>query len=327
MSTRCYLWALRLSFAALLACSLSCSKSGKGVDEDDGNTPFIILDLRVGAVSDSSVTLKWTATGDDADVGTATKYDVRHYHSYIRSSNWDSCTQVTGEPAPHAAGSTDSMEVRGLKTDSTYYFAIVACDEASNCTTPSNCASATCYNNAIVTFPDQNLEAAIRTAISKPSGDIHRLDLMNLTFLEGNGRGIASLTGLEYCTNLEVLFMSYNDISDLQPLAALSKLYALQFVHNQIRSIAPLATLNNLTYIILRSNKVSDLTAFTDLNKLHLVDVSSDSISSIAPMVANLGFADTDTLVLSGNPLSDAARNFEIPELQARGVTVIYVVH
>jgi len=45
-------------------------------DEDDGNTPYNILDVRVVAVTDSSVTLTWTATGDDADVGTASQYDL-----------------------------------------------------------------------------------------------------------------------------------------------------------------------------------------------------------------------------------------------------------
>jgi len=47
-----------------------------------------------------------------------------------------------------------------------------------------------------VTFPDANLEAAIRDAINKPEGPIFTFDLDGLTSL--NAFGITDLTGLEY---------------------------------------------------------------------------------------------------------------------------------
>ncbi len=63
---------------------LSCAKKGgDGDDVDDGNNPYNILDLQVVSVSDTSVTLTWTATGDDADEGTCTSYDIRYYHTWI----------------------------------------------------------------------------------------------------------------------------------------------------------------------------------------------------------------------------------------------------
>ncbi len=51
-----------------------------------------------------------------------------------------------------------------------------------------------------VTFPDANLEAAIREAIDKPEGLIFTSDLDELTSLKT--KGITDLTGLEYCSNL-----------------------------------------------------------------------------------------------------------------------------
>ena len=142
--------AILLLFGAALLfslCLLSCSKSmsGGGDDEDDGNTPYNILDVRVVAVTDSSVTLTWTATGDDADVGTASQYDLRYYHSWLNSTNWDSAVRVTGEPAPRPTGQADSMVVTGLQKDSTYYFALKAGDEAGNWNNVSNCAVAVCF--------------------------------------------------------------------------------------------------------------------------------------------------------------------------------------
>jgi len=53
-----------------------------------------------------------------------------------------------------------------------------------------------------VTFPDANLEAVIRDAIGKPTGEIFYVDLLPLTTLDGSGKGIIDLNGLEYCINL-----------------------------------------------------------------------------------------------------------------------------
>jgi hypothetical protein len=62
----------------------------------------------------------------------------------------------------------------------------------------------------VVTFPDPNLEAAIREAIGKPTGDIYQSDLDALGDLDASSRGIVDLTGLEHCTNLIGLTISNN---------------------------------------------------------------------------------------------------------------------
>ncbi|GAI41344.1 unnamed protein product, partial [marine sediment metagenome] len=54
-----------------------------------------------------------------------------------------------------------------------------------------------------VTFPDENLEAAIRDALGKPVGEeITAAELAKLTTLKAESSGIIDLSGLEYCTNL-----------------------------------------------------------------------------------------------------------------------------
>ena len=172
---------------ALTLYLISCSKTGGGSDVDDGNSPYTILDLKAVAVTDSSITLSWTATGDDADVGTASYYDIRGYDDWINGSNWDrtskatgddsntgtasyydirgyddwingsnwdSTSKVTGAPKPRPAGQTDSIIVKGLIKDSTYYFALKVGDEAGNWSGQSNCVAGTCFTNFAVTFPD-----------------------------------------------------------------------------------------------------------------------------------------------------------------------------
>ena len=45
--------------------------------------------------------------------------------------------------------------------------------------------------DSVITFPDPNLDAAIREAIDKPTGDIYQSDLDGLSYLSASSRGIA----------------------------------------------------------------------------------------------------------------------------------------
>ena len=92
----------------------------------------------------------------------------------------------------------------------------------------------------VVTFPDLNMEAAIRQAISKPAGDILDSDLLGLTTLSANGKGIANISGIEYCVNLTGLQLQGNQIVDVSPLAGLANLTWLQLQGNQIVDVGPL---------------------------------------------------------------------------------------
>jgi hypothetical protein len=109
----------------------------------DTTRPAAIALNPVGALTDSSAVLSWNATGDDSLTGTATTYDIRYSTSPITLASWTGATQVTGEPAPAAAGTAQSYTVRGLSRQTTYYFAIRVADEAGNPSALSNVPSAT----------------------------------------------------------------------------------------------------------------------------------------------------------------------------------------
>lgn len=312
-------------FVLSLISVMSCSKKGGDSNDggDDGNTPYVILDFRAANISDSSVTLSWTATGDDADQGTATTYDIRYSKSSITPGNWDGATQVVGEPSPKAAGSAELFEVRGLDKDSTYYFALETSDEAGNRPNISTCGPAVCFENVPVSFADAHLDSVVRLSIGKQTGQLYRADLMNLVFLDANSRSITSLSGLEYCPNLSIVFLSQNTIASLTPFTNLHKIYALQLVNNNVSDISPLVNNVNLAYLLLRGNHVSNLSALAPNYRLHLLDLTDNNVSDLSTLVANLAFAETDTLYISGNPLSEQAAGTQIPALTARGVTVI----
>jgi hypothetical protein len=104
----------------------------------DTTAPAAISSLGVLSRTGSTVTLSWTAPGDDGNVGTATTYDIRYSTTTITEANWSTRTQVIGEPAPQVAGSSQNMTVTGLNSDTTYFFAIKTLDEVPNTSALSN---------------------------------------------------------------------------------------------------------------------------------------------------------------------------------------------
>ncbi len=318
-------WIARTTVAALAFLLLfSCSKKGGGDDEDDGNGPYNILDLHVTAVSDSSVTLAWTATGDDADQGAAATYDIRYRLNGITGDTWEEAAQVVGEPSPKVAGTAETFEVLGLDHDSTYFFGLLACDEAGNCPYPSFCGPAVCFDNVVITFPDPHLELVIRTNVHKPTGELRRMDVMSLQYLDANSQQIDSLTGIGQCQNIFVAFLSGNYISDLAPLTALPRLRHLQVGANHLTDISPVAEMPYLISLVLRVNELSDLSPLSASHDLHLLDLTDCKVVDLNPLIINSAFAETDTLWLTHNPLSQEAINTQIPTLEARGVTVFH---
>lgn len=99
---------------------------------------WMLLPGQVESSYAASVTIYWTAPGDDGNTGTATSYDVRYSTSAITVGNWSSATTVTGEPAPSVAGSNESMTISGLVSNTQYFFAIITSDEVSNLSGLSN---------------------------------------------------------------------------------------------------------------------------------------------------------------------------------------------
>jgi chitodextrinase len=109
--------------------------------------------MTIVSTTDSTVTLQWTAVGDDSLSGIATSYDLRYSTSAITATNYATATQVVGEPTPGAPGTVQTMTVHNLARQATYWFAIKTSDESGNISAISNVPS--------VTTPDTMPPAAI----------------------------------------------------------------------------------------------------------------------------------------------------------------------
>ena len=90
------------------------------------------------ATSAVSVTLRWTAPGDDGLAGRATRYDLRYSKTLITAANFASATVVNGIPQPRPGGLPDSFSVTGLTSGTGYYFALKTLDEVNNTSAISN---------------------------------------------------------------------------------------------------------------------------------------------------------------------------------------------
>lgn len=111
------------------------------ITSDDTTPPANITSLNADSCNSDSCNLSWTAPGDDGNIGTATAYEMRYSTTSITADNFGSAHAVSGEPAPEAAGTEQSLTVSGLNEGTLYYFAIRTRDEASNWSGISNVAS------------------------------------------------------------------------------------------------------------------------------------------------------------------------------------------
>ena len=133
--------------------------------------------------------------------------------------------------------------------------------------------------------------------------------------------GPLDLTPLANMDNLISLTAWGNYIEDLTPLANMNNLILLSLSSNYIEDLTPLAELENLEELNLRQNRIVDLTPLKNLNNLEGVDLRNNQIVDITPLT------ELDSLQwvnLENNPLGPQALNVHIPDLRARGVSVLH---
>lgn len=187
----------------------------------------------------------------------------------------------------------------------------------------------------VVYFPDANLERIIRATLNKTTGDIHEVDMSDLTYLSADGEGIEDLSGLEYAinlqqlnlcdnqvsniaklanlTNLQILFFSNNQVKDITPLENLTNLQMLNFSNNQVSDITALANKTDLQALFFSNNQVSNITALTNLTKLQLLNFHNNQVGDITTL-ANL--TKLQALHFYNNPVSDITALANLTDLQ-----------
>lgn len=160
----------------------------------------------------------------------------------------------------------------------------------------------------VVEIPDPNLRAALHEALNIPRDDpITRAAMLKLVRFDADNRDgdsdIASISGLEYATNLERLELPHNSFSDTSPIAPLEKLFVLNLRRcRSIEDISPLRNLHNLGILMLTYSRVSDLRPLSGLTQLGLIELKRNQIVDISPLASLINL---QRLVLEGNQIVD----------------------
>ena len=137
----------------------------------DGMPPKRIGDLATSNPTAESITLTWTAPGDDGRTGAATSYDVRFSKTPIGGeASWAGAWSAAQSLTPSASGSSETLVVSGLEASTTYYFAVRAVDEQHNMGALSNAATA-----ATLSSPDSTAPAAPATLTVTPRDFLRNL--------------------------------------------------------------------------------------------------------------------------------------------------------
>lgn len=124
-----------LAWVFVVAGCESDDRSGP-VDPADTTAPAAIRDLALDAATTVSVTLTWTAPGDDGDRGTADHYDLRF--SFDSTATWASMTPYPLQSKAKSAGSRETATIINLAVGAQYDFEIRTHDDVSNVSLPSN---------------------------------------------------------------------------------------------------------------------------------------------------------------------------------------------
>ncbi|MCL6613194.1 MAG: leucine-rich repeat domain-containing protein [Firmicutes bacterium] len=202
--------------------------------------------------------------------------------------------------------------------------------------------------NPIAGIADLNLAGAIRKQLGKPTGEVSEDELNEIMWLYADDWGIKDLTGLEQCqylqslsisgnnisnidvlcnlTCLKELYLSRNNIQQIEPLKYLTRLQKLDLSDNNIYNIDCLSNLKNLKELNLANNNVEEIEALKHLTKLQQLDLSYNKIDDINALkdLKNLKelrlFFDRGGLDLS--PGTEARKI--VDELIANGCKVYY---
>jgi len=139
----------------------------------------------------------------------------------------------------------------------------------------------------------------VSEALDQPHGEFSQAELLRLEKLQGRGRRISQLDGIEQLRNLTVLDLADNRVVDISPLKELTRLVLLDLESNQVVDISPLANLQDLEALVLDQNAIADISPLLGLSKLRNVE-------------------------LSGNPLDASSLRQHLPALRARGVEAVF---
>lgn len=161
----------------------------------------------------------------------------------------------------------------------------------------------------VIQFADPGFEQLVRQSMNRTTGDITDADCEMATYLSGsyhstsstNNTPIYSLEDLQWFPFLNDLYLNnYREIEDWTPVSSMSylnylslqscditdidfikglpRLYQLMISNNEITDISPLSSLSDLMYLYIYNNPVADLSPLWEMESLLYLDCDGSQI-------------------------------------------------
>lgn len=183
----------------------------------------------------------------------------------------------------------------------------------------------------VVVFTDPVLEAEVRKAMNKPEGDITIAEVEAVTKLEmstdwkpdaPDDTKINDISDLKYFKNLELLDLQFHAITDISPLAQLTKIHSLGLGGNRISDISVLTNLKELRFLSIFSCSAADYSPLKELTYLQTLFISWSTIEDLS-VLSDL--KDLTQLYIDNTQVSDlkpiAGLNLKSLRLEGSKVT------
>ena len=178
------------------------------IDATDTIAPANITDMTIISSTGNSITLGWTAPGDDDNEGTATSYDIRYSTGNINNENqWNNATLVIEELNPQIAGSEETIVISDLDPETEYNFAIKTLDEVPNESGISNIAEG---ETQTITLSSDTTAPANITDLNISNISNHTLKLNWTAPGDDDNEGTATSYDIRYSTE-EITAENWDD--------------------------------------------------------------------------------------------------------------------
>lgn len=177
-----------------------------------------------------------------------------------------------------------------------------------------------------IRFYSPAIEALVREQLNRPVGAIYQSDLdaitsltvfeMTVDFYDGapDNPYLVDIRDIALFRNLTVLKLDAQEtLSDISPLAGLTKLTHLSLVCCSVSDISPLSSLTALKELHLSSNQIETLSPLSSLTELETLDLEGVPLSDISPLSS---CAKLSHLSLSSTGISDISPLSALSELK-----------
>ncbi|WP_141325779.1 Ig-like domain-containing protein [Myxococcus sp. AB025B] len=172
--------------------------------------------LALGTPGIDSVTLTWTAVGDDGLLGRATAQSLRYSMSpIVTAADFDGATPVGGVGAPAEPGTAESATIGDLTPQQTYHAALRVTDNRGNTSLSNSLAFQTQSNDVTqVAFTPQPVSgtagqplAEVVVSLLNPQGDVVTASTLPVTLSLVGGADfepvqVSAVAGVARFTNL-----------------------------------------------------------------------------------------------------------------------------